>query len=99
MNDWPEMRSDHGASRTSSRSPHSLGAWAIRSPTLRAVDSSSAQNARRAGRSALVDRPSPAEGPSPALSATEPVDDDLRLALELSLAEYESAHQAHGPQH
>lgn len=99
MNDWPEMRSDHGASRTSSRSPHSLGAWAIRSPTLRAVDSSSAQNARRAGRSALVDRPSPAEGPSPALSATESIDDDLRLALELSLAEYESAHQAHGPQH
>lgn len=83
--EWPDV------SRTSSRSPPSLGAWATRSPTLRAVDSSQAQSARRKGKSALVDHT------SPALRPTEPsvdeVDDDLRLALELSLAEYKSMHE------
>lgn len=67
-----------------SRSPLSLsGAWAIKSPTLRAVDSPQADSARRAGRCALWE-------PGPSRQAS-PMDDDLRLALELSLADYEAS--------
>jgi len=79
--EWPHMPSDPG--RTS-RSPLSLsGAWATKSPTLRAVDSPQADSARRAGRCALWE-PAPTHHLSP-------MDDDLRLAMELSLAEYEAS--------
>lgn len=79
--EWPHMPSDPSRA---SRSPLSLsGAWAIKSPTLRAVDSPQADSARRAGRCALWE-------PGPSRQAS-PMDDDLRLALELSLADYEAS--------
>lgn len=85
--DWPDMRADNARP---SRSPHTLGAWAKPSPTLRAVDSMQAQSARRAGKSALVlERPESRRVPP----LDDDIDDDTRLALELSLAEYKSLHE------
>lgn len=85
--DWPDMRAEN---TRPSRSPHSLGAWAKPSPTLRAVDSVQAQSARRAGKSALVmERPDSRRVPP----LDDDMDDDTRLALELSLAEYRSLHE------
>lgn len=79
--EWPHMPSDPSRA---SRSPLSLsGAWAYKSPTLRAVDAPQADSARRAGRCALWE-PAPSQHVSP-------MDDDLRLAMELSLAEYEAS--------
>lgn len=85
--EWPNMPSDPGRA---SRSPLSLsGAWATKSPTLRAVDSPQTDSARRAGRCALWE---------PTSYPTSPMDDDLRLAMELSLAEYESSQLSKAPQ-
>ena len=85
--DWPDMRADN---TRPSRSPHSLGAWAKPSPTLRAVDSVQAQSARRAGKSALVAERTDSRRVPP---LDDDMDDDTRLALELSLAEYRSLHE------
>ena len=82
--EWPEMRERQCQS---SKSPAPMGAWAKASPTLRAVDAPP----RRSGRSALVDpsRYAPRSAP-----AEEEPDEELRLAMELSLAEYESQRAA-----
>lgn len=83
---WPEVSTSPAA-----RSPASLGAWAKHSPVLRAADAPPGE--QRRGRSALV--PPREAGPPPPPGPWEPEredDADMRLALELSLAEYESVH-------
>lgn len=81
--EWPDMRPSSLPEHRAGRSP--MGAWAHQSPVLRATD----RPASARGQSALV-----TSAPSPIWHLDAPDEDaedaDLRLAMELSLAEYNS---------
>lgn len=74
--EWPAIsaHSDGSAPRSASSSTQLRGAWALRSPTLVADD---AQQSQR----------SPRLAPVPPLRPDDELDDDLRLALALSLSD------------
>ena len=62
-----------------------LGAWAQGSPSLKPVTPNGHPSALTSSRPALVAH-------SPGVQSREDLDDDLRLAIELSLAEEQSRH-------
>lgn len=91
--EWP-VPTQASSSRPMARSPASLGAWATKSPTLRAVDAPASHSST--GRSALVAQtPRLPRAEKAATSQDDEMDDDLRLALALSLTEYEATQSDH----
>lgn len=91
--DWPEMRPSSLPDRTG-RSPASIGAWAARSPMLRAAEPSGSRHALRSPPSLAhswhLDEPHGASRRSSDAAAVAEDDEDaaLRAALERSLHEY-----------